>query len=464
MKMPPPDSSPRKITLPEWDVRHGELRQAGLREPSYGGPLSRHLADGDTRLQQLSFDNSPAALRLWNFLLSEEDRLRQARAKGKFIVGAMKDLGTVPVLAWSFPNVVAFYPDGAWWIPCVMEHSADVLDIADRLGIDESFCPVRAMLGAFVNEEHFPRPDLLTCNVGACCDDFSAIAQRLEALGHNILWWEQPPFRPPDPDEETVALADGTAAPAAQARFIASEFRRIADTLSVRCGTTMDDAMLSDGIRTANRIRAVLRELRRRVFTAPRCPLPALELMIAEMLIIHFCSDRDESERVLRELLAEVDRRIGQDVGLMPPEAVRVYWVNPVADLRAMNLMEECGLRLCGTDFMFPHALDPISEGHPPFLALALAAMGDPMAGPVARRAERIAREAHELRSEAVIVSRIPGASHCAFEAAAIRDIIRQRCDLPLHEIEVPPSTDAARPALRTRFEALAETVRRNRG
>jgi hypothetical protein len=457
-------TSPRKITLPEWEVRHGELRQAGLVEPWYGGPLSRHVADGDTRLRQLAFDNSAAALRLWNFLLSEEDRLRQARADGKLIVGAMKDLGTVPVLAWSFPNVVAFYPDGAWWIPCVMEHSASVLAVADRLGIDESFCPVRAMLGAFVNGEHFPLPDLLTCSVGACCDDFSAIAQRLEALGHNILWWEQPPFRPPDPGEETLHLADGTAVPAAQARFVAGEFRRIAEAISARCGTALDEAQVADGIRAANRVRAILRELRQRVFAAPRCPLPALELMIAEMLIIHFCSDREESEIILLELLAEVDRRIGQAVGLMPPEAVRVYWVNPVADLRAMNLMEECGLRLCGTDFMFPHAIDPISEEQPPFLALALAAMGDPMTGPVSRRAGRIARDACELRSEAVIVARIPGASHCAFEAATIRDVIRQQCDLPLLEIEVPTLTDAARPALRTRFEALAETVRRGRG
>ena len=28
-------------------------------------------------------DNSPAALRLWNFLLTEEDRLHQARGRGQ---------------------------------------------------------------------------------------------------------------------------------------------------------------------------------------------------------------------------------------------------------------------------------------------------------------------------------------------------------------------------------------------
>ena len=71
--------------------------------------------------------------------------------------------------------------------------------IADSLGVDESFCPVRAMLGAFVTGAHFPIPDLLTCSVGATCDDFSAIAQRPNGLGHPILWWEIPHRRAPEP-------------------------------------------------------------------------------------------------------------------------------------------------------------------------------------------------------------------------------------------------------------------------
>ena len=154
-------SIPRKITLQEWHEQYRALKSHGLQEPSYGGALDRHVSEGgDYRLTRLAFDNSPAALRLWNFLLTEEDRLRAAARAGKKIVGAMKDLGTVPVLAYSLPNTIAFYPDGAWWIPCVMEMTSRDLHIADSLGIDESFCPVRAMLGAFVTGEHFPMPDL----------------------------------------------------------------------------------------------------------------------------------------------------------------------------------------------------------------------------------------------------------------------------------------------------------------
>ena len=53
----------------------------------------------------------------------------------------MKDLGTVPVMAYSLDNTVAFYADGAWWLPCLMENRTGMLQRADHLGIDDSFCP-----------------------------------------------------------------------------------------------------------------------------------------------------------------------------------------------------------------------------------------------------------------------------------------------------------------------------------
>ena len=108
----PFEAAPASLGLQEWEERYDELRAAGLEEPSYGGRLSRHVRNGDFRLAKLGFDNSPAALRLWNFLLTEEERLFAAEARGVRIVGAMKDLGTVPVMAYSLPDVVAFYPDG----------------------------------------------------------------------------------------------------------------------------------------------------------------------------------------------------------------------------------------------------------------------------------------------------------------------------------------------------------------
>jgi hypothetical protein len=95
--------------------------------------------------------------------------------------------------------------------------------------------------------------------------------------------------------------------------------------------------------------------------------------------------------------------------------------------------------------------------------SLARMALADPMVGSPADRAERILADIGRFGAEALVISRIPGASHCAMEATVIGDVIQSRIDVPILEIEVPPITDAIEPALRTRLEALVETVRERR-
>jgi hypothetical protein len=455
---------PRKLNLDQWDDRYEQLRRDGLREPGYGGPLRRHVVrERDFRLQQLQFDNSPAALRLWNFLLTENERLHQARAGGDKIVGTMKDLGTVPVMAYALPGVRVFYPDGAWWTPCLMECSDKLLQQAERMGLDASFCPVRAMLPAFENGGHFPEPDLLVCSAGAICDDFSAIAQRLERSGHSILWWEIPRRRQPAVGEAACALPGRLAAPQIQVDCVRTELQRVGKALGELAGRTLDDDCLAAGIRAANQARRLLDSLRRTVYSAPAAPLPALEMLVAEMLAIHFCSDRAEAIAVLDGLLAGVQSRVRRNQFVVSAGAVRIFWVNPVADLRAMNLLEELGGRLCGSDYMFTHALDLIPENLPPLEALARTALADPMVGPTADRAARIVRECQAGRAEAVVVSRIPGASHCAREGEIILEIVRQKIGIPAIELEIPPVCDAMRPSLGSRLQALVETARARR-
>ena len=457
-------TAPRKLNLDEWDDRYAQLRRDGLREPGYGGPLRRHVVrEKDFRLEQLQFDNSPAALRLWNFLLTENERLHQARASGDKIVGTMKDLGTVPVMAYALPSLRAFYPDGAWWTPCLMECSDKLLQQAETMGIDASFCPVRAMLPAFENGKHFPQPDLLICSTGAICDDFSAIAQRLEHLGHSILWWEMPRRREPGPGESACVLPGNLTAPKIQVDCVRTELQRVGQALGELAGTTLDDERMADGIRMANQVRRLLNALRQTVYSAPAAPLPALEMLVAEMLAIHFCSDREEAIAVVQGLLAEVQTRIRQNQFVIGADAVRIFWVNPVADLRAMNLLEELGGRICGSDYMFTHALDLIPENLPPLEALARTALADPMVGPTADRAARIVRECQAGRAEAVVVSRIPGASHCAREGEIIRGIVRQNIGIPTIELEIPPVCDAMLPNLGSRLQALVETARARR-
>jgi hypothetical protein len=366
-------------------------------------------------------------------------------------------------MACSLPGVRAFYPDGAWWTPCLMECGGHLLQEAEMLGIDPSFCPVRAMLPAFENGRHFPPPDLLVCSAGATCDDFSAIAQRLEHLGHPIFWWEIPRRRHPDSGETARPLPGRLAAPKIQVDCVRAELRRVAKALGELAGKKLGPDRLAAGIRAANQSRRRLALLRRTVYAAPGAPLPALEMLVAEMLAIHFCSDRAETIAVLGDLLAEAQSRARCNRFVVSANAVRVFWVNPVADLRAMNLLEELGGRICGTDYMFTHALDLISENLPPLEALARAALADPMVGPAQDRAARIVRECRAGRAEALAVSRIPGASHCAREGEIILEIVRQKIGIPAIELEIPPVCDALRPNLASRLQALIETAQARR-
>ena len=225
----------------------------------------------------------------------------------------------------------------------------------------------------------------------------------------------------------------------------------------------MDERKLSAGIKKANLVRKYLAELRQLSFTAKLCPMPALEMLIAEMLAIHFCSDRQETIKVLKELLDEVTSRVRSGKGILEAGAARIFWVNPVADLQVMNLLEDSGGRICGTEYLFTHALDIIPEDLPPLEALAQMALADPMAGSSIDRADRICTDIRRFGAEAVLISRIPGASHCALEGQVIAEIVRGKFDIPILEIEVPPVIDSMRPSVQTRLQALVETVKARR-
>jgi len=408
---------------------------------AYQGPLQRHAVGGDLRLLHLAFHLSPETHDLWNFLMTEEERLKDLRRSGTMIIGALKDLGTIPVLVDAYQQAVAFYPDGAWWLPCFKEQRTALLPVAEALGAGEGLCPVRAMLAAFELGCHFPIPDLLFCSTGAICDDFKALAQRLVERGHPIDYWEMPHVREAQADEISIQLESGQRVPVLLRDVVKDELRRIAGKLDARTGELLNEEKLRAAIRRSNRVRHLLARIR-------ASALPSLERLVCEMMAIHYCSDYELCEAVLSRVAEEAETLV-PDPGLKP-----VFWINPVADVRVMNLLEEAGGRLCGTDFMFSHALSPLEETGDPFDTLARMALSDPMAGTTRARMKRCLEEAKRCGAKGIIVSRIPGASHCAFEASMLASL----SDLPLLEIEVSSLTDSYAPALMTRLQGFMES------
>ena len=247
------------------------------------------------------------------------------------------------------------------------------------------------------------------CSTGSVCDDFSAIAQRLERMGFPITWWEMPRRRAPEAHEAACPLPGGLTAPQCQVDCVRAELERIAELLGRLAGQALTTELLAEGIRQANQVRRRLGELRQTVYSAVGAPLPALEMLVAEMLAIHFCSDRAQALEVLTDLLDVAAARLKAGQFVVGEAATRIFWVNPVADLRAMNLLEDWGGRICGSDYMFTHALDPIPEDLPPMEALARTALADPMVGSTQDRAGRIMADCRACRAEAVVISQDSG-------------------------------------------------------
>jgi hypothetical protein len=86
------------------------------------------------------------------------------------------------------------------------------------------------------------------------------------------------------------------------------------------------------------------------------------------------------------------------------------------------------------------------------------------MAGPAAQRAVRVVSEMRRLRAEALVVCRIPGASHCAHEGARLAEVVARELGAPCLDVEIPTLSDSFSASIQTRLEALAETARALRG
>ena len=85
----------------------------------------------------------------------------------------------------------------------------------------------------------------------------------------------------------------------------------------------------------------------------------------------------------------------------------------------------------------------------PPLEALARTALADPMVGSAADRAAAdLCARPPVSAPRRVVISRIPGASHCAMEGRGHRRGGPRALGIPVVEIEVPPMTDALEPSL----------------
>lgn len=465
----------QRITSDAWDARIRRIPESFRRECRFlrsiradGVPYlfspSEYARRGDRLLDRLKFDPSPAALRLWAFIFSEKDRLFLAKENGWKIFAVMKDLGQTPVITYSVPKSLSFYADALWWAPCFAENPR-LLDEAEKLGATSELCFVRAALGAFKTLDYFPMPDLCLAGVGSCCDDFSAVMQLIEWQGAKVHWWEIPAR----PDKTRLQVSGEflktpygrTDYPESAVKFLEREYKGIVKVLEKETGRRISQPMLKGSLLNFNRIRGLVRNLRETVYSAEKVPLPGLEMLLAEFVGIHACSEPDEAVNVLECLTDEVRKRIRRGVSPFKGKPVRIYWVTPPTDASLITLLEDSGACIAGTDYLISHSYYPLRTNIPPLRAIAENHMDDLMIGSLGRRAEKIAAEADRFRAEGVLITGIFGASHCPFEEKIIGDMIKKRLSIPVMSFDVPYSPGRRSEQVVNRMQSFIEMIRR---
>lgn len=421
---------------------------------------------GDTLLSRLKFDSGLASLRLWAFLFSEKDRLFLAKEKGWKIFATMKDLGQVPIISYAVPESLTFYADELWWAPCFAEET-HLLDKAAELGATDELCYVRAALGAYKTLDYFPKPDLSFAGVGSCCDDFSAVMQLIEWQGNPIHWWEIPTrFE----ESDLLKCSKFKKTPSGNSpyqesavTFLAEQYRGIVKKLQdvTNRDITEDDLRMS--VKGFNAIRKQVSDLRELVYKQKVPPLPGLEMLLAEFIAIHYCSEPDESSFVLDDLLQMVRGRIERKETPFEGDPVRVFWVTPPTDAALVTLLEEYGGCVCGSEYLISHAFYQLDESKPPLEAIAENYMDDPLIGASEFRARRIVNEAKRFGAEGVMITGIFGASHCPYEDRVIAQMVQKELDIPVVSFDVPYSPGKVSEQVVSRIQGFTEILRSRR-
>jgi benzoyl-CoA reductase/2-hydroxyglutaryl-CoA dehydratase subunit BcrC/BadD/HgdB len=291
--------------------------------------------------------------------------------------------------------------------------------------------------------------------------------QLIEGLGYPVHWWEMAArFDPSDtlvtePFRRTAY--GGSAYQASALPFVASQLEGVVRRLEEISGKRVTGEMLRQSLMRFNEIRGRVAELRDLVYSSRRPPLPGLEMMLAEFIAIHACSEPEESIAVLDDLLGTVKRRLEAGASPLQPDPVRVFWATPPTDAALITLLEDLGGCIAGTEYLISHAFYPLATDKPVLEAVAENCLDDPMVGSTRFRAKRIVEGAKKYGAEGVIISGISGASHCPFDEKTIADEVRRKLDIPVLSFDVPFSPGRLSEQVAGRMQGFIDMLRSGR-
>lgn len=408
-------------------------------------PPSAHLPYGMRLLRKLKFDNSLAAMRLWGFVLSEGERIYRARQAGKKVIAVMGDLGAITPLIYSFPDTVAFYPDCLWWTPFLME-SHVLFNEAEKFGLGEDCCFVRAALGAFSRKAYFPEPDLCIGTTGSTCDDMAAVMSEVEYNGNRIEYIELPHRRDEAGNQNGVI------------DFLAAQYKKIVPIIEKKVGQNFSEEGFRKTLEKVNTLRSGISELKDLVSRGVNNPIGALEMLISEFINLSYYGDLHESLKVIDNLKKTVEYRVESKVGY-ENQNIRLVWITPPADPLLMNYVEELGGRIVGSEYLIRQSSTQTALDGDLFVNLAKTHVKGSLMGTSAYRANLISEEIESTNADGAIISGIFGSSHCPWETGIIVEALREKSIPVLAFDVVAPGKKRIQSQVYSRLEAFMEAL-----
>ena len=409
-------------------------------------PPSTHAVYGHRLLRKLKFDNSPAALRLWGFVLSEGERIYRARQAGMKVIAVMGDLGAVTPLVYSFPNTIAFYPDCLWWTPFLME-SRVLFDEAGQLGMGEDCCFVRAALGAFSRKAYFPKPDFCIGTVGATCDDMAAVMSGAENLGVDIFYFELP-HRDDSRDDQASLI-----------KFLADQYKILCQRLETITGQVFSHQRFKETVGKVNRLRSLISETKSLCAAPMLNPMGAAEMMNLEFSALSYYGDLDECLLVLEEFRDCLKFRVENGLGY-PDQDQRLVWVTPPADPLLLNYAEELGGRVVGSEYLINQTTPLYDLDGDPFEALAKGHVQATLMGSTRFRVRLILDQVADHQADGAIISGVFGSTHCPYETSPIIEALRARGVPVLSFDVVAPGKVRLQSQIYNRMAAFMESLK----
>ncbi|MFH0784013.1 MAG: double-cubane-cluster-containing anaerobic reductase [Pseudomonadota bacterium] len=250
--------------------------------------------------------------------------------------------------------------------------------------------------------------------------------------------------------------------PAAQVHWTA-EVRKLGSFLEEQLGTEITDENLRQAIRQLNTGRAILTEIHR---CRRHHPVPIMGVdLVGLTTSFGYCVDRDDYHNRLRDLLAELQRRIKENECACLPDRPRILWTglgNSLGCDKVLKLVEECGGVVvcqegCGG---ITRIEDPVDEEKDPYQALAeryLRVTCSCMT-PNTRRFEDIDRLITEYRIDGVIDLTWQFCHTFNIESYRVGELVKGKHGLPfLHVVTDYSKSDVGQ--LRVRIEGFLEQI-----